>query len=142
MGHGWHDQPHPAGIKKGLRVSCAALSVSVRFAVGAGTFGAIRATTEDLADLGGSVKGSLARASPQRRGTIAKAFGLDAATRFNRHDGGVNYLFMDWSVRKVGLKELWMLKGHPDFDTRGPWTKPGGIAPEDWPGWMRKFKDY
>lgn len=60
----------------------------------------------------------------------------------DRHDGGINVLFMDWSVRKVGLKELWTLKWHQDFDTAGPWTKAGGVLPEDWPEWMRKFKDY
>ncbi|MBN1510326.1 MAG: hypothetical protein JW955_25990, partial [Sedimentisphaerales bacterium] len=60
----------------------------------------------------------------------------------NRHNGGVNYLFLDWSVRKVGLKELWTLKWYPYFDTRGPWTKAGGVRPEDWPAWMRRFKDY
>ena len=60
----------------------------------------------------------------------------------NRHEGGVNSLFMDWSVRKVGLKELWKLKWHRDFDTNGPWTKAGGAQPEDWPEWMRGFKDY
>jgi prepilin-type processing-associated H-X9-DG protein len=60
----------------------------------------------------------------------------------NRHDGGVNSLFLDWSVRKVGIKELWTLNRHPYFDTRGPWTKAGGVAPEDWPEWMRGFKDY
>jgi len=35
----------------------------------------------------------------------------------NRHDGKINMLFMDWSVRKVGLKELWTLKWHREFDT-------------------------
>jgi prepilin-type N-terminal cleavage/methylation domain-containing protein/prepilin-type processing-associated H-X9-DG protein len=60
----------------------------------------------------------------------------------NRHEGGVNALFMDWSVRKVGLKQLWTLKWHRDFDTSGPWTQAGGVKPEDWPAWMRKFKDY
>jgi prepilin-type N-terminal cleavage/methylation domain-containing protein/prepilin-type processing-associated H-X9-DG protein len=60
----------------------------------------------------------------------------------NRHDGGINSLFMDWSVRKVGLKELWTLKWHREFNTAGPWTKAGGVKPEDWPEWMRKFKDY
>jgi prepilin-type N-terminal cleavage/methylation domain-containing protein/prepilin-type processing-associated H-X9-DG protein len=60
----------------------------------------------------------------------------------NRHDGAVNYLFLDWSVRKVGLKELWTLKWWKDFDTAGPWTKAGGVRPEDWPEWMRRFKDY
>ena len=60
----------------------------------------------------------------------------------NRHDGGINMLFMDWSVRKVGLKELWTLKWCPRFDTAGPWTRAGGVQPEDWPQWMRRFKDY
>jgi prepilin-type processing-associated H-X9-DG protein len=60
----------------------------------------------------------------------------------NRHNGGVNGLFYDWSVRKVGLKELWTLKWYPDFNTAGPWTKAGGVRPGDWPAWMRQFKDY
>jgi|WetSurMetagenome_2_1015567.scaffolds.fasta_scaffold371682_1 prepilin-type N-terminal cleavage/methylation domain-containing protein/prepilin-type processing-associated H-X9-DG protein len=60
----------------------------------------------------------------------------------NRHDGNVNCLFLDWSVRKVGLKELWKLKWTPKFDTNGPWTTAGGVKPEDWPEWMREFKDY
>jgi len=60
----------------------------------------------------------------------------------NWHNGHVNGLFLDWSVRKVGLKELWTLKWHMQFDTAGPWTKAGGVQPEDWPEWMRKFKDY
>jgi len=60
----------------------------------------------------------------------------------NRHNGGVNALFMDWSVRKVGLKELWTLKWHRLYETRGRWTKAGGVQPEDWPQWMRRFKDY
>jgi prepilin-type N-terminal cleavage/methylation domain-containing protein/prepilin-type processing-associated H-X9-DG protein len=60
----------------------------------------------------------------------------------NRHDGYVNGLFLDWSVRKVGLKELWMLKWNKEYKTRGFWTKAGGVKPEDWPAWMRKFKDY
>ncbi len=60
----------------------------------------------------------------------------------NRHDGGTNGLFMDWSVRKVGLKELWTLKWHRQFDTANDWTKSGGAMPEDWPEWMRNFKDY
>jgi len=60
----------------------------------------------------------------------------------NRHAGGVNGLFMDWSVRKVGLKELWTLKWHRKYNTNGPWTKAGGVRPEDWPQWMRNFKDY
>jgi len=60
----------------------------------------------------------------------------------NRHDAHINGLFMDWTVRKVGLKELWTLKWHPGFNTAGPWTVAGGVQPEDWPEWMRKHKDY
>jgi prepilin-type N-terminal cleavage/methylation domain-containing protein/prepilin-type processing-associated H-X9-DG protein len=60
----------------------------------------------------------------------------------DRHDGHVNGLFLDWSVRKVGLKELWTLKWHAEFNTAGRWTKAGGVQPEDWPEWMRHFKDY
>ena len=60
----------------------------------------------------------------------------------NRHNGHVNCLFLDWSARKVGLKELWTLKWNPEFDTANPWTKAGGVRPEDWPEWMRRFKDY
>jgi len=60
----------------------------------------------------------------------------------NRHNGGINALFLDWSVRKVGLKELWTLKWHRRYETTGPWTKAGGVEPGDWPAWMRSFKDY
>ncbi len=60
----------------------------------------------------------------------------------NRHNGGINSLFMDWSVRKVGLKELWTLKWYKEFDTANRWTRAGGVKPEDWPEWMRNFKDY
>jgi prepilin-type N-terminal cleavage/methylation domain-containing protein/prepilin-type processing-associated H-X9-DG protein len=60
---------------------------------------------------------------------------------FNRHNGFINGLFLDWSVRKVGLKELWTLKWHKDFNTAGPWTLSGGVQPGNWPKWMRHFKD-
>jgi prepilin-type N-terminal cleavage/methylation domain-containing protein/prepilin-type processing-associated H-X9-DG protein len=59
----------------------------------------------------------------------------------NRHSGGINCLFLDWSVRKVALKELWTLRWSPWFDTHGPWTSAGGVRPEDWPQWMRRCKD-
>jgi prepilin-type N-terminal cleavage/methylation domain-containing protein len=60
----------------------------------------------------------------------------------NRHDGHINNLFMDYSVRKAGLKELWTLKWHRKFNTADVWTRAGGARPEDWPQWMRRFKDY
>ena len=60
----------------------------------------------------------------------------------NRHDGFVGMLFMDWSARRVGLKELWTLKWHRAFITTGTWTQAGLARPEDWPVWLRRFKDY
>jgi len=60
----------------------------------------------------------------------------------DRHEGGINMVFFDGSVRKVGLKELWVLKWHRWYNTANRWTKAGGVRPEDWPPWMRKFKDY
>ena len=60
----------------------------------------------------------------------------------DRHNGAINALFMDWSARKIGLKELWTLKWHREFDTTGPWTKAGLVTPTDWPEWMRDFIDY
>jgi len=60
----------------------------------------------------------------------------------DRHNGFVNFLFMDWSVRNVGLKENWTLKWHRQFETAGPWTRAGGVRPEDWPVWLRRYKDY
>ena len=61
----------------------------------------------------------------------------------NRHSGYVNTLFIDCStVRKVGLKELWTLKWHREFDTANAWTSTGSVMLGDWPEWMRTFKDY
>jgi prepilin-type processing-associated H-X9-DG protein len=60
----------------------------------------------------------------------------------DRHDGTVNVLFMDWTTRKVGLKELWTLKWHRTFDVTGPWTMAGMARSADWPEWMRRYKDY
>jgi prepilin-type processing-associated H-X9-DG protein len=60
----------------------------------------------------------------------------------NRHNGAINSLFVDFSARKVGLKELWTFKWHRTFDTAGPWTTAGGVIMWDWPEWMRNFKDF
>ena len=58
----------------------------------------------------------------------------------NRHGNGqTNCLFMDWSVRAIGLKQLWTLKWHKEFDVNGPWTKNHN---PNWPEWMKKLKDY
>jgi prepilin-type N-terminal cleavage/methylation domain-containing protein/prepilin-type processing-associated H-X9-DG protein len=79
---------------------------------------------------------------PQQDAVPVGALDWDTPSCINRHDGGVNCSFFDWSVRKVGLKELWTLKWHREYDTAGPWTKAGGVEPSDWPEWMWKFKDY
>ena len=59
----------------------------------------------------------------------------DEMQRFcvNRHNG-VNLLFLDFSVRKVGLKHLWRQRWHrywPDDDEPLP----------DWPEWMSNYTD-
>ncbi len=77
------------------------------------------------------------------RATVSSVTGLyDTDLCISRHSGTMNALFLDWSVRPIGLKELWTLKWHGSFNTAGPWTRAGGVKPEDWPPWMRKFKDY
>jgi len=52
----------------------------------------------------------------------------------DRHNGGINGVFCDFSTRKIGLKELWRLKWHRNYNTRAP----GPV----WPEWMRSLKDY
>ncbi|MHC4538221.1 MAG: type II secretion system protein [Planctomycetota bacterium] len=60
----------------------------------------------------------------------------------NRHKGFVNGIFLDFSARKIGLKELWALKWHRSYHVKGPWTQAGGVIASDWPEWLRPFKDY
>jgi prepilin-type N-terminal cleavage/methylation domain-containing protein len=60
----------------------------------------------------------------------------------DRHRGTIKGLFWDTTVRRIGLKELWALKWYPGCDTANAWTRAGGVQPEDWPAWMRGFKDY
>ena len=52
----------------------------------------------------------------------------------DRHRGTINGVFLDLSANKVGMKELWRLKWHKDYNPRLP---QGG-----WPAWMQKYKDY
>ncbi|MCL5281358.1 MAG: prepilin-type N-terminal cleavage/methylation domain-containing protein [Planctomycetes bacterium] len=60
----------------------------------------------------------------------------------DRHSGFAGCLFLDYSARKVGLKELWTLKWHKLYNQAGPWTKAGGVTSADWPDWLRPFKEY
>jgi len=50
----------------------------------------------------------------------------------DRHNGNVDAVFLDCSVGKIGLKELWKMKWHRNYT---PVKYP-------WPNWMKKFKDY
>lgn len=59
----------------------------------------------------------------------------------DRHNGSINATFLDNSVRRVGLKELWTLKWHRQYETVNPWTY-SRARPTDWPMWMRDFKDH
>jgi hypothetical protein len=74
---------------------------------------------------------------PPQRSNPETGWGHEQEMRhycIDRHDGTINGLFMDMTVRKIGLKELWKLKWHRQFDTNAP-------SPE-WPKWMKRFKDY
>lgn len=52
----------------------------------------------------------------------------------DRHDGAINGVFLDLSARKIGLKELWKLEWHMDYEPR--------IPRNGWPEWMQSYKDY
>lgn len=52
----------------------------------------------------------------------------------NRHNGGINGVFLDFTVGTIGLKELWKLKWHRGYDVNAD--------PPIWPEWMERFKDY
>jgi prepilin-type N-terminal cleavage/methylation domain-containing protein len=60
----------------------------------------------------------------------------------DRHLGSINGLLLDWSAGKIDLKQLWTLRWSRTFDYTGPWTIAGNARPEDWPEWMKTFKDY
>lgn len=64
----------------------------------------------------------------------------------NRHDGHVNAVFLNYNVRKVGLKELWTINWHKGFNRANAWTIAGGVTSDDWAnwgdGWMAKFRNY
>lgn len=66
----------------------------------------------------------------------------------NRHEGRECCVFMDGAARKIGLKELWVLKWYDDFQTNyvpgnprsAPWAS--GAPIDHWPAWMKSFKTY
>ena len=50
----------------------------------------------------------------------------------DRHQGKVNSLFLDFSVRTIGLKELWKLKWSKNYNT-------SILLPNAWPDWMENL---
>jgi prepilin-type N-terminal cleavage/methylation domain-containing protein/prepilin-type processing-associated H-X9-DG protein len=84
---------------------------------------------------------------PEREDHVGNVWGQSTGSemrRFcqNRHEGAMNMLFLDWSVRRVGLKELWTLRFHREWDVKNPYTRVGGVTETDWPDWMRSFRSY
>lgn len=55
-----------------------------------------------------------------------------------RNEGVTNLSFLDGTVRKVGLKELWTLHWHK------LWKEEINMSPSEseWPDWMERFKNY
>ena len=59
----------------------------------------------------------------------------------NRHNYAINGVFVDFSARRIGLKELWKLKWNRKYDiNEGPVE--GEEPPAGWPKWMRKLRRY
>ena len=71
---------------------------------------------------------------------IFRQWAVDSMRLFclDRHNETINSVFVDTSVRKIGLKELWRMKWHRTYETHNEWTQPGAV----WPEWMEGFKDY
>jgi prepilin-type N-terminal cleavage/methylation domain-containing protein len=68
----------------------------------------------------------------------------NAMNRFciNRHQQAINGAYLDFHVDRIWLKALWAQQWarSPGYIKNGPWTKAGGVQPENWPEWMRGFK--
>jgi hypothetical protein len=68
----------------------------------------------------------------------------------NRHRYSVNFVFLDWSVRKVGLRQLWAIRWSSQ-KTEG--SRPSSVwgnlsvvpdwnKKEQWPEWMWNSQNY
>ncbi|MHC4757558.1 MAG: hypothetical protein ACYTE8_02770 [Planctomycetota bacterium] len=65
----------------------------------------------------------------------------------DRHKLSINLVFLDWSVRKVGLRQLWSLKWSKEKTESGTgWgdleVVPNWNDPLQWPEWMRTSQNY
>lgn len=52
----------------------------------------------------------------------------------NRHEGTISAVFVDFTVRKVPLRQLWRLKWHKEFDT-------SYYTNIEWPPWLARLPD-
>jgi hypothetical protein len=50
--------------------------------------------------------------------------------------------FLDWSLRKAKLKELWTREQRGNLDAAGRWKKAGGVTSDKQPDRIRKLKDH
>jgi prepilin-type N-terminal cleavage/methylation domain-containing protein len=81
--------------------------------------------------------GSAAKlAPPQYNGARGAQNAYIGRYCIDRHEGSINMVFMDSSARDVGLKELWGLKWHREFDTNNRYTDPDFTG---WPDWLRRY---
>jgi len=53
----------------------------------------------------------------------------------DRHKGGINAVFVDMHVEHVGIKRLWKLKWHKNFQL-------GVGSAGGWPTWLQTYRDY
>jgi len=60
----------------------------------------------------------------------------------NRHDGYINGVFADWHARKIGLKELWELWWHYDWNPNNAPPPDFCTVTSNYDGWMCHMKDY
>ena len=66
-------------------------------------------------------------------------FGQMERYMMDRHDGFVGSSFLDFSARKVGMKELFKVKWHRMYDTNKWYEKQEDVG---WPEWLQNYKDY
>jgi len=55
-----------------------------------------------------------------------------AGNCIDRHNCTINILFFDMSVSRTGLRQLWDLKWHRQ------WEKPDWLETYDWPNWIKR----
>ena len=80
------------------------------------------------------IKFLLIPADPEDDSIVGKYASKDCFKRIciNRHHGKINAVFLDFSIRNVGLKKLWDLNWYRGYENCGCWSGPD----VKWPGWM------